>query len=259
MTSQMVVCLDATKIVNFSDFDALITDPPYSAHVHASAVSAGPVKGVRSRDFGFEHLSPSLRSWTARAAAGVKRWSVIYSDVEGAGWWRIALDAAGAEYVRTVPWIRWSMPQLSGDRPPTGQEKLVLAHASEPDTDLILSHHQRIGKRGGRKSLAKHWNGPGNLTHLAHKCLRGEGKHKAEKPLDQALDLVSWFTEPGEYVFDPFAGSGTIGLACFLLGRNYMGCEINSEWAERAHVRARGQMLPRDVERWERWEKSKAA
>jgi site-specific DNA-methyltransferase (adenine-specific) len=53
--------------------------------------------------------------------------------------------------------------------------------------------------------------------------LRGEDKHKAEKPLDQALDLVEWFSDEGETVFDPFAGSGTIGLACRILGRSYLG------------------------------------
>ena len=58
-----------------------------------------------------------------------------------------------------------------------------------------------VGRRRGLEHVVvlhpkgrKRWSGPGNLTHLAHLALRGEGKHKAEKPLDQALDLVSFFS-----------------------------------------------------------------
>jgi hypothetical protein len=215
----------------------MITDPPYSSHVHANATSQSKVRGTRKRDLGFEHLGAKLRRQVARFAAAVPRWSVIYSDVESTNWLRLSCQAAGATYIRTLPWIRWSMPQLSGDRPPTGWEAVLLTH----------------GWQGGRK----HWTGPGNLLSLSHKCLRGEDKHKAEKPLDQALDLVDWFSDPGETVFDPFAGSGVFGMACMLLGRNYIGIELNPEWAERAQRRARGEARPYDEERWNRWHRSR--
>jgi site-specific DNA-methyltransferase (adenine-specific) len=34
-------------------------------------------------------------------------------------------------------------------------------------------------------------------------------------------------TQPGETIFDPFMGSGTTGVACMQLGRNFIGCEID--------------------------------
>ena len=167
-------------------FDVMITDPPYSAHVHASATSQSIGRGTRKRELGFESLSVKARHFVADCAARMRRWSVVYSDVESANWLALSAQAAGAEYVRTLPWVRWSMPQLSGDRPPQGFESLVCLH--------------RAGPKG--KPIKKHWNGPGNLTHLAHTCLRGEGKHKCEKPLDQALDLVSFFSDAGDNVLD---------------------------------------------------------
>ena len=225
--------------------DVMIVDPPYAAHVHKSAVSQSVGGGARSRDLGFEYLSPQLRRRIARFAAVTKRWSVIYTDLESMTWWRLSLQAAGATYIRAIPWVRWSMPQLSGDRPTTGCEMLVVAYGS--------------GK--GKK----HWNGPGNLLSLEHTCLRGDGKHKTEKPLDQLLDLVSYFSDPGETVFDPCAGSGTTGLACKLLGRQFVGLEVDGAWVEHANRRIAaatpGGPLPadRDQTRLDKWKKSQEA
>jgi site-specific DNA-methyltransferase (adenine-specific) len=221
--------------------DVMIVDPPYRAHVHKSAVSQSVGGGSRSRDLGFESLSVALRHRIARFAALTKRWSIIYTDLESMTWWRLSLQAAGATYIRAIPWVRWSMPQLSGDRPTTGCEMLVVAYG--------------CGK--GRK----HWNGPGNLLSLTHTCLRGEGKHKTEKPLDQLLDLVSYFSDPGETVFDPCAGSGTTGLACKILERQFVGLEIQPEWVTFANARmANVNMLSeRDQTRLEKWRVSQKA
>ena len=93
------------------------------------------------------------------------------------------------------------------------------------------------------------------MTHFEHACLRGREKHKAEKPLDQSLDLVSMFTEPGEIVFDPCAGRAGLGLACRILGRQYVGCELDGD-----HWEIGAERLERpvgwygsDAERLTRW------
>lgn len=53
--------------------DVMIVDPPYSMHVHKSAVSQSVGGGSRQRDLGFDHLSPTLRRRIARFASLVKR------------------------------------------------------------------------------------------------------------------------------------------------------------------------------------------
>jgi site-specific DNA-methyltransferase (adenine-specific) len=245
---------DSFEVLPTEPYDVLYCDPPFSSHVHSSAVSQSSVRGARKRDMGFGHLTPSLRRKTCRMAARARRWVVIHSDMESTWLWRIGLEAAGCTYIRTIPWVRFSMPQLSGDRPPTGCEAVVIAY----------------GSQRGRK----HWNGPGNLMALTHKCLRGEGKHKAEKPLDQALDLVSYFSDPGELVMDPFSGSGTVGLACAILGRNFVGAELDPFWASHATDRINNyetknpvrhasgpspfSLTSRDFERYDRWQASLA-
>jgi DNA modification methylase len=45
-------------------------------------------------------------------------------------------------------------------------------------------------------------------------------------------------TQPGT-VLDPFSGAGTTGLVALQQGRNYVGCELNPEYAEMSKVRLR--------------------
>jgi len=247
---------------------AMITDPPYSDHVHANITTSCAAEGIRGykrQTLYFAALTSDLRAYIARAAALVAGWSVIYSDHESSHLWRESLDA-GAAYIRSVlvdveqegyvdvlPWERWSQPQKSGDRPTQGFEVLTLAW----------------GIARGRKV----WNGPGSMTALRHKALRGShgasvNKHRTEKPLDQALDLVSWFSnaphlpwtersQPAQDgalpVFDPCAGSGTTAQACRLLGRAFVGFELDAEWAAKAQARVTAPLSDRDRERAERW------
>lgn len=214
-------------------FGVLIADPPYSRRVHRNPVStcSGKTGGVRSRDFGFAHLSPQLRRWLGRVAANVSRWSAIYSDLESATWLRISCQAAGAEYIRTVPWIRWSQPQLSGDRPLSGAEAIVLTH-----------------RRGGKKA----WSGPGDLTEFQayrEKSLRGKEKFSAEKPLDLELRLVSYFTRPGDRVLSVCAGKGTTARACQILGRDCLAVELDPATALRARDRLASPLSTGELDR----------
>lgn len=245
----------------WSEFDAQITDPPYSPHVHKNAAShrSGGVGSV-SRDLGFEPLSNALRASLLVGASMVRGWSVFFSDLESIGVWKAdAAGVRGLEYIRTVPWIRWSQPQLSGDRPPTGGEAVMhflpeavaTADTLEESYDLASPAIMHFHPKG-----AKAWNGPGSLTHYYRRCLRAskkDPKHPTEKPLDLMLDMVSWFTQPGQSVIDPCAGSGTTILACQLLGRSGVGVELDEGHCARAQKRLTGGLSARDAARAVEW------
>lgn len=213
--------------------DVMITDPPYAQRVYTHASSHSPVKGRRHRDLKHDAIDNSLMVWTCGLAARMPRWSCIFTDLESVGAWAGCLQSAGATYVRALPWIRWSMPQLSGDRPPQGAEMIVLAW----------------GSRKGRKS----WNGPGNLTNFDEKALRGTGKHPCEKPLDLILRLTEYFSDVGESIIDPFAGSGTTAVAAKLLGRKCQFNELDEHWMTQAKDRLAGGLTVRDQERLMRY------
>jgi hypothetical protein len=213
-------------------FDVMIVDPPYSAHVHDRATSnhtagAGPTK----RDLGFAAIGDDLRSAIVTIAVRARRWSCVFTDIEGLHAWRERVLEARLHYVRAVPWVRWSQPQLSGDRPPSGAELAMLAHPHG----------------------AKRWSGPGSLTAFDTRSLRGSDKFPCEKPLDLMLSLVSWFSDAGETVVDPCCGSGTTGLAARLLGRDAILCDCDAAAVALARTKIGGGVSDRDRERCERW------
>lgn len=68
--------------------------------------------------------------------------------------------------------------------------------------------------------------------------------HPAPFPLDLARDhILSWSNE-GDMVLDPFAGSGTTCLAAQRSGRKYVGIEINPEYVEIINHRLAQEVFP---------------
>jgi site-specific DNA-methyltransferase (adenine-specific) len=61
--------------------------------------------------------------------------------------------------------------------------------------------------------------------------------HMATFPLALAEKIIVNFTRPGSTIYDPFAGSGTVGVACKKLGRKFIGSEINPDYCEQANKR----------------------
>ena len=61
--------------------------------------------------------------------------------------------------------------------------------------------------------------------------------HPAVFPLELAHDhIISWSNE-GDTILDPFMGSGTTGVACKKLNRNFIGIELDSEYFKIAKER----------------------
>ncbi len=72
----------------------------------------------------------------------------------------------------------------------------------------------------------------------ASKADRGEGNaHPTVKPTDLMRYLCRLVTPPGGIVFDPFAGSGSTGKGAVLEGFNFIGIELDAEYAEIARAR----------------------
>jgi len=218
-------CLDpVTGLASLADASVahLISDPPYSERVHAGfgAERRTDLSGARG-DIGFEHLSLDVLAGIAEQAARiVTRWAIVFTDDRGIEPWSVAFERAGMRPFCAGQWIKTdAMPRMAGDGPAYGAEQIVIVHARG---------HGRSRWHGGGKSAI--WTGPVKEAGTVR-------EHPTQKPLWLLEALVRDFTDPGELILDPFAGSGTTGVAARRLGRSFIGWERDPKYAATARRR----------------------
>jgi adenine-specific DNA-methyltransferase len=61
--------------------------------------------------------------------------------------------------------------------------------------------------------------------------------HPTQKPVGALMPLIMAFSQIGDVVLDPFAGSGSTAAAAAMLGRNYIAIELSAEYAKIAQKR----------------------
>lgn len=224
--------------------DHVITDPPYAQDVYVRLgapntkvgsdtparlgisnhqYSSMSIEKLAAGDIG--SIDSMLDDVAAETARLVQRWALVFSDAETTYRWRHQLEAEGMRYVRTGAWVKPDpMPQFSGDRPSVGFEPCTIAHAKGP----------------------MRWNGGGTAAVWTYNTVKGADRpdHPCPKPLPLMRDLVELFTDPGETILDPFAGSGTTGVAAFQLHRKAILIEREEKWCEVTAKRLEAQTDP---------------
>jgi site-specific DNA-methyltransferase (cytosine-N4-specific) len=96
-----------------------------------------------------------------------------------------------------------------------------------PDTPQVTGAR----RYGTARSNRRHPNGrnPGDVWSIPTRPYKGP--HFAAYPLALPLRCIAAGCRPGGTVLDPFAGSGTTGLAALQLGRRFAGIELSPEFA----------------------------
>lgn len=222
----------------------VITDPPYSEHTHSKQRRVITAQGesenrytargggaIASVDLGFDAITADARDFCAdRFADLTQRWCLVFSDLESTEAWLSTMVASGLRRWRFGIWNKLNCsPQFSGTGPAVGSEGIAIAHSVK----------------------AMKWNGGGLPARwdfmIAH---GGDRAHTTQKPIDLMLRLVELFTDPDDIILDPFAGSGTTGVAALRLGRRFIGIEKDARYAaiarERIEAETKGLTL-RDV------------
>ena len=62
----------------------------------------------------------------------------------------------------------------------------------------------------------------------------GTKTHFAMFPIDLPIRCIKAGCKPGGFVLDPFSGSGTTGAAARMLGRRYIGIDLNPAYHDLA-------------------------
>lgn len=99
-----------------------------------------------------------------------------------------------------------------------------------------------------RKGGQRYINNMGTTNILRVKNIIGNKLHPTEKPVAVNEILIENSTEPNQVVLDPFMGSGSCGVACKELGREFIGCEIDEKYFEIAKNRIEGAFVVRPKE-----------
>jgi len=81
--------------------------------------------------------------------------------------------------------------------------------------------------RNGLVKNEPHYEPPLPTTMLEIKSTRG--KHSTEKPVGLMEWLLKYYSKEGDVVLDPTMGSGSTGVACKNMNRNFIGIEMDDE------------------------------
>ena len=107
---------------------------------------------------------------------------------------------------------------------------------AKKEKDFGLDNRESVAGRigatySGNQDSSKMGGNPDKPT------LPKKNNHPTVKPIKWMSYLITLFTRPGDWVLDPFGGSGTTGLACKLLDRNHIYIDFTQEYYDIAEER----------------------
>lgn len=190
---------------------SVLTDPPYTERTHRNATSNKVGAQAHALRTAFASIADDdLRALVTEMARVSCGWVVATLDYRHA----VEFDVSppqGVKVQRLGVWVKTNpTPQITGDRPAQGWEAIAYMH------------------RADRRSK---WNGGGKHGNFVTRIPSPEG-HPTAKPLGMVAEWVRLFTDPGDTVLDPFAGSGTTLRAAKDEGRRAVGVELDEAYCE---------------------------
>ena len=101
----------------------------------------------------------------------------------------------------------------------------------------IYGNSESAGNRGTKSLEAKYYTHKYPTTHLVYDKIRKGSIHPTQKPVALMEYLIKTYTNEGETVLDFTMGSGTTGVACKNLNRNFIGIELDPKYFKIAEKR----------------------
>jgi site-specific DNA-methyltransferase (adenine-specific) len=204
--------------------DAIITDPPYELTARGSHGTMGgdfwkdkKTKSGKVFDSGYVEIA----DWINRVYALLKDGTHFYVMCNDKNLLKYlqAIDRSDFKFVKTIIWEKPN--KICGRWYMTQKETIILA----------------------RKGKARPINNAGtsDILHTPNfkkiKLENGKNAHDTEKPVELMEVLVANSSNGYEIILDPFMGSGTTGVACKNLNRNFIGIELDEKYFKIAEDR----------------------
>lgn len=125
------------------------------------------------------------------------------------------LEAAGFVQIRFIEWIKTNPVPINS--------KIN-----------YLTNSREVAVLGVKKSKPTFHSEYDNGIYQYPICQDKGRFHPTQKPLALIADLINKHSNEGEIVLDCFAGSCTTGVAAALNNRQFIGCELDAEYYEKA-------------------------
>lgn len=186
-----------------SDFDAVLTDPPYGiGEGGGKAINRQRKAGGRSKSLADQREYQAL-DWDNEAIS-----ADLLHMVMTAGRWNIIFGGNYYPMPATSCWLVWD--KLNGDN-------------DFADCELAWTNLPKAVRR-----IRYMWNG----------MLRANGEERGDHPTQKPLGVMAWCLQqlPADTrtVIDPFMGSGTTGVACVAAGMAFTGIEREARYFDAA-------------------------
>jgi len=200
--------------------DCILTDPPYG--VSRKYQLGFSNMGRAGMNYGEWDYGFNQREFIKLCAPLVKEGGafIIFNDWKNLSYMVEELEKAGF-FIKDL--IRWEkanpMPRNVNSR-------------------YVMDFEVAIWAVKGNKGWT--FNKPSNVPYLkpVYKTsivIGGKKRiHPTQKHIDLFTGILKVHTNANDLVFDPFSGSGTTALACKMLGRNFIGSEIDKNYYEKS-------------------------
>lgn len=232
---EMIICGDALtelKKMPSESVDCVVTSPPYNKN---------GFRGKRDQSNGDGRWSGSDISYGEYKddldEEEYKNWQIIILDEvyrilkpEGSVFYNHKIRRANHKASHPFEWINKSnlifYQQIVWDRGGGPDHNI---NYLDPITELIFWLTKEIPTvhKTNKKYSTEIWRIKPDMNN----------KHPAPFPLALAQICISLSTQEGDTVLDPFMGSGTTGIACKELKRDFIGIELNPDYCKMAERR----------------------
>lgn len=229
-------CVETLSKFRF-DFDMVFADPPYFLSGGGISYQSGKVvcvdKGEWDKPKTREEMDAFNLRWLAACREHMKENATIWISGTHHNIFSVQqqLQRLGFKILNVITWAKTNPPPNISCRYFTYSTEFIIWARKSPKVAHYFNY-DLMKRLNGNKQMTDVWNLPA-IGRWEKSC----GKHPTQKPLGVLARLIQASTEPGAWVLDPFSGSATTGIAANLLGRRFLGLEVEGEFLAMSRAR----------------------
>lgn len=229
-------CIELLNQFEFK-FDMIFADPPYHLSNNGFSVHSGKKvsvnKGVWDKSQGYEKDYLFDREWLSACRNKLKDNGTIWISGTYHNIFSIArcLTELDFKILNCITWVKTNPPPNLSCRYFTHSAEYIL-WARKNSKNPHFYNYELMKEINGGTQMRDVWNLP-SIAKWEKSC----GKHPTQKPLCVLSRIIQASTKEGAWILDPFTGSSTTGIAANLLGRRFLGVDINDEFLQISKAR----------------------